>query len=119
MFTRLPFVATTVSLLTFPAFSGARGFVLGAVLEPLLDRFISDYESKALRCSRVFGPLQIDAVEGYAVRHGFRTAFFNRDEVKLIVDAPVVTYRVAGAILEYELRADLRRAAEKQVSGQR
>ncbi len=112
-------LATNLPLLTFPACSGAPVFVLGAVRQPLLDRFVSDYESEPLRCSRLFCPLHIDAVEGYAVRHGFRAAFFERDEVKLILDPPVVAYGVAGAILEHELRADLRRAAEKQVGGQR
>ena len=87
------------------------------MLEPLLDRFVSDDEPEPLRCSRVVCPLQIEAVERDAVRHEFCPAFFERDEVELIVGFPVVAYAVARAILEHELRAGRRGAADKQVAG--
>jgi hypothetical protein len=80
-------------------------FALGAVLEPLLERFVSDDESEPLRFSRFLRPLQIEAVERYAVRDGLCAAFFKCEEVELIVHAPVVGDGVAGAIVEHELRA--------------
>src|SRR4051794_25177716 len=87
--------------LTFLACSGAprHAFVLRAVFEPLLDRFVSDDEPEALRGGRVFCPLQIEAVEWDAVRHEFCPAFFKRDEVELIVGFPVVAHGVGRAIL--------------------
>jgi hypothetical protein len=88
------------------------------MLEPLLDRFVSDDEPEPLRCSRLLCPLQIEAVERDAVRHEFCPAFFERDEVELIVGFPVVAHGVARAILKHELRAGRRGAgADKQVAG--
>src|ERR1041385_5724987 len=59
----------TFIFLTFPAWSVAPVFALGAMLEPLLERFVSDHEPEPLRCSRLLCPFQIQAVEGHAVRH--------------------------------------------------
>src|SRR5436305_15050802 len=98
------------SLLTFLACSGAPVFVLGAVLEPLLERLVSDHESEALRFSRFLRPLQIEAVELDVLRHGLCPAFFKGDEVELIVHAPVVAGGVDGTILENQLQTCRRRA---------
>jgi hypothetical protein len=80
------------------------GRVLRVVLEPLLDRFVSYKEPKLLRCIRVSCPLHIEVRERHGVRHGLRSAFFDRDEVELIVDAPVVRHHVRRPVLEHQLR---------------
>jgi len=89
------------------------GRVLRVVLEPLLDRFVSYKEPKPLRCIRVSCPLHIEVRERHGVRHGLRSAFFDRDEVELIVDAPVVRHHVRRAVLEHQLRV-ARRAREDE-----
>ena len=89
--------------------------VFYVVLEPLLDRFVSYYEPKPLRCIGVSCPLHIEVVERHGVRYGLRSAFFDRDEVELIVDAPVVRHGVRRAVLEHQLRVARRGVADKRV----
>ena len=89
------------------------GRVLRVVLEPLLDRFVSYKEPKPLRCIRVSCPLHIEIPERHGVRHGLRSAFFDRDKVELIVGAPVVRHHVRRAVLEHQLRV-ARRAREDE-----
>ena len=91
------------------------GRVLRVVLKPLLDRFVSYKEPKPLRCIRVSCPLHIEVRERHGVRHGLRSAFFDRDEVELIVDAPVVRHHVRRAVLEHQLRVARRVAADDRV----
>src|SRR4051812_44728249 len=73
------------------------------VLQPLLDRFISYYEPKSLGDSCGSGPLHIQVPEGHRVRHRLRSAFFARNEVELIVDAPAVSDAIRRAVLEHQL----------------
>jgi hypothetical protein len=75
--------------------------LFGAMLEPLLNRFVSDYEPESLRRVSVGCALYVEVREGYAVRHGLGSTFFNRDEMKLIVHPPVVRYAVGCAVLEH------------------
>src|SRR5262249_47884836 len=82
--------------------------VLRVVVEPLLDRFVSFHEPKPSRFIRINRPLHVELAERHNVGHRLRSAFFGRDEVKLIVDAPVVRHRVRGAVLEHQLRMALR-----------
>jgi len=89
------------------------GRVLRVLLEPLLDRFVSYKEPKPLRCIRVSCPLHIEVRERHDVRHALRSAFFDRGEVELIVDAPVVRHHVRRAVLEHQLRV-ARRAREDE-----
>jgi hypothetical protein len=89
--------------------------VLRVVLEPLLDRFVSYQEPKPLRCIRVSCPLHIEVPERHSVRHGLRSAFFDRNEVELIVDAPVVRHHVRRAVFEHQLRVARRFAADDRV----
>jgi hypothetical protein len=89
------------------------GRVLRVVLEPLLDRFVSYKEPKPPRCIRVSCALHIEVPERHGVRHGLRSAFFDRDEVELIVDTPVVRHHVRRAVLEHQLRV-ARRAREDE-----
>ncbi len=94
------------------------GRALWVVLEPLLDRFVSHHEPKPSRCLRFSCPLHIEVPERHGVRHGLRSTFFHRDEVELIVDAPVVRHGVRRAVLEHQLRVALRGAADKHVRWQ-
>ena len=89
--------------------------VLRVVLEPLLDRFVSYQEPKPLCCICVGCPLHIEVREGHSVRYRLRSAFFDRNEVELIVDAPVVRHRVGRAVLEHQLRVARRVAADDRV----
>jgi hypothetical protein len=74
------------------------------VLEPLVDRFISDYEPKSLGGSCVSCALHIEVAERRGVWHRLVAALFARNEVELIVDAPVVGHRVCRAVFEDQLR---------------
>jgi len=89
--------------------------VLRVVLEPLLDRLVSYQEPKPLCCVCVSCPLHIEVPERHSVRHGLRSAFFDRNEVELIVDAPVVRHRVRRAVFEHQLRVAHRFAADEHV----
>src|SRR4029077_18826420 len=89
--------------------------VLRVVLEPLLDRFVSYQEPKPLCCICVSCPLHIEVPERHSVRHGLRSAFFDRNEVELIVDAPVIRHRVRRAVFKHQLRAAHRFAADEHV----
>ena len=89
--------------------------MLGAVLQPLLERFVSDHEAEALRFSHLLGALHVEAVEWDASRLGLCSAFFKRDEVELIVHAPVVAYGGTRAVLEHDLQAGRRCAADKKL----
>jgi len=91
------------------------GRVLRVVLEPLLDRFVSYKEPKPLRYIRVSCPLHIEIRERHGVRHGLRSAFFDRDEVELIVDTPVVRHHVRRAVLEHQLRVAPRPREDERV----
>ena len=91
------------------------GRVLRVVLKPLLDRFVSYHELKPLRCICVGCALHIEILERHGVRYGLRSTFFDRDEVELIVDAPVVRHGVRRAVLEHQLRVARRGAADKHV----
>jgi hypothetical protein len=46
-------------------------FALGAVLEPLLERFVSDHEAESLRRGGFLCPLQMENPEGDGVRTDF------------------------------------------------
>ena len=89
--------------------------MLRVVLEPLLDRFVSYHEPKASRCIRIDRPLRIEVAEGHNMRDGLCSSFFGRDEVKLIVDAPVVGHRIRNTVLEHQLRVALRDGSGKHV----
>ena len=91
------------------------GRVLHVVLEPLLDRFVSYQEPKPLCCIRASCPLHIEVPERHSVRHGLRSAIFDRNEVELIVDAPVIRHRVRRAVFEHQLRVAHRFAADEHV----
>ena len=103
------------SSLTFAGRSHTPRALFGVVLEPFLNRFVSDQEPKALLCRCVFCSIQIEVVERDIMRHRFRPAIFNRGEVELIALAPVVTDEVSGAVLERERQATGRGAAEIHV----
>jgi hypothetical protein len=62
--------------------------VLQVVVEPLLDRFVPYREPNRSRFIRINCPLHIEVGERHNVRHRRCSAFFGRDEVRLIVDAP-------------------------------
>ena len=89
--------------------------LLGAMLEPLLDRFVSDYEPEPLRCIPIGRALHVEVGKRYAMRHGLGSTFFNRDEMKLIVQPPVIGHTVGRAVLEHQLRVTGRGAADKHV----
>ena len=91
--------------------------MLRMVLQPLLDRFISYYEPKSLGDSCGGRPLHIEVPERHRARHRLGTAFFNGNEMELIVDAPVVRDRISGVVLEDQLRAAGRLAGEEKVGG--
>ena len=74
--------------LPFPCGSGMprRRVFLGAMLEPLLDRFVSDNEAEALRRIGVGRPFHVEVCKRNRVLNGFCSAFLNRREVELIVN---------------------------------
>lgn len=74
------------------------------MLQPLLDRLVSDYEPKSLGGKGVSSRLDIEVRKRHGVRHRLGSTFFARNEVELIVDAPVVGHRVGRAVLEDQLR---------------
>ena len=88
---------------------------LSAVLEPLLNRFVSDYEPEPLRCVPLGCALYVEVSERHAMRHGLGSTFFNRDEMKLIIHLPVVGYAIGRAVLEHQLWVTGRGAADKYV----
>jgi hypothetical protein len=89
--------------------------VLRMVLQPLLDWFISYYEPKSLGDSCGGGPFHIEIPERHGVGHRLGSAFFDGDEMELIVDAPVVRHRIGGVVLEDQLWAALGLAGEEKV----
>jgi hypothetical protein len=74
------------------------------VLQPLLDRLVSYYEPKSLGDSGASCLLHIEVPEWDRVRHGLGSTVLARNEVELIVNAPVVFNRVYRAVPEDELR---------------
>src|SRR3954464_8345675 len=89
--------------------------LLGAPFQPLLDRFVSDYEPEPLRGVPVGCALHVEVRERYPVRHGLGSTFFNGDEMKLIVHPPVVRHAVGRTVVEHQLWMTGRCAADKHV----
>lgn len=76
------------------------------VLQPLLDRFVSYPEFKSLGGESGGCRVHVELREWHRARDGFGSALLARDEMELIVDAPVVFHRVGHVVLEHEPRAD-------------
>jgi len=87
----------------------------GAVLEPLLDRLVSDHEPESLRFIGVSCFLNIEIRERQAVRHRFCSTFLGRNEVELIVDAPIIRYGVGRSVLKHQLWVGRRDGAGEHV----
>ena len=73
------------------------------VLQPLLDRLIPEDEPKSFSGVCVRCPLHIKIPERHNVRDRLGSAFFDRNEMELIVDAPVVRDAIRRAVLEHRL----------------
>ena len=74
------------------------------VPKPLLDRFVPHHEAESSCHIRVRGPLQIEVAERNGVLDRFRPAVFDRDEMQLIIHAPIIPDDVRRAIVEHQLR---------------
>jgi hypothetical protein len=61
--------------------------------------------------------LHIEIAERHGVRHRLGSAFFTRNEVELIVDAPIVFHRIYRAVLEDQLRVAGGLAREEKIGG--
>ena len=74
--------------------------MLRVMFEPLLDGFISYQEPEPSRFIGINCSLHIEIAKRHNVRHKLGSAIFGRDEVELIVDAPVVRHDIRSAVLK-------------------